>query len=196
MNQEERARGSESSESTTWATQPDAGTSTESASSEASQSELERDLTDAKAKAASYLDLAQRAQAEFLNYKRRIEQDRAEFARSARAAILLEVLPAIDDLDLAVGSLPRDLAGTEWALGVVHIHRKLRASLDALGLKPIEAVGKPFDPWQEEGVGKEPSDIIPAESVTRVVRSGYTLDGKVIRPAQVLLSNGPPESRR
>lgn len=149
------------------------------------------DLVEAKARANSYYDLAQRTQADFLNYKRRVEQERGDFARSARADILLRVLPAIDDLDLAVGSLPRDLAETDWAQGIVHIDRKLRGSLDALGLKPIDAVGKPFDPWQEESVGYEPSVDIPAESVTRVVRSGYTLDGRVIRPAQVLVSSGP-----
>jgi molecular chaperone GrpE len=137
--------------------------------------------------------LAQRAQADFLNYKRRIEQERSDYARSARADILLRVLPAIDDLDLAVSSLPRELADEDWAQGIVHIDRKLRSALDALGLKPIDPVGRPFDPWQQEGVGHEPSATVPAESVTRVVRAGYVLDGKVIRPAQVLISSGPPE---
>ena len=164
--------------------------------SESAQSDLERELTEAKAQAANYLDLAQRRQAEFLNYKRRIEQDRAEFARSALADVVLKVLPPIDDLDLAVGSLPAELANTGWAQGVVHIHRKLKGSLDDLKIKPIDAVGKPADPWQHESVGEEPSDLIPAGSVTRVVRTGYTLDGRVIRPAQVLVSSGPPDSHR
>ena len=134
MDQDDRTGASESSESSTQGGQ---------------LSDVEQDLAEAKARAASYLDLAQRTQADFLNYKRRVEEQRAEFARSARADILLKVLPAIDDLDLAVSSLPRDLAGTDWAQGVVHIERKLRGSLENLGLKPIDAIGKPFDPWQE-----------------------------------------------
>ncbi len=196
MNQDERGRGSDSSESTTRSNRSDSDPSNESTSPESSQTELEQDLAEAKAKAASYLDLAQRTQADFLNYKRRVEEQRAEFARSTLADVVLKVLPAIDDLDLAVSSLPPDLVGTGWARGVVHIHRKLRGSLDDLKVKPIEAVGKPEDPWQHESVGSEPSDSIPVGSVTRVVRSGYTLDGRVIRPAQVLVSNGPPESGR
>jgi len=162
-------------------------------SGEGPAAESGQELDDWKAKAASYLDLAQRTQADFLNYKRRIEQDRSDYARSARADILLRVLPAIDDLDLAVNSVPTKLADEEWTQGVVHIDRKLRSALESLGLKPIEPVGKPFDPWQQEGVGHEPSETVPADAVTRVVRTGYILDGKVIRPAQVLLSSGPPE---
>jgi len=194
MNQEERLRGSESSESQ-GSGSPGSGAPTDQGFSGGTATDLERDLNEVRSKAASYLDLAQRTQADFLNYKRRIEQERGEYARSARADILLKVLPAFDDLDLAVGSLPADIAGTEWAQGVVHIDRKLRSTLENLGLKPIDAVGKPFDPWQEEAVGHEPSSSIPPESVTRVVRSGYTLDGRVVRPAQVLISSGPPETR-
>jgi molecular chaperone GrpE len=195
VNQEERSRGSESSESKSSASQATGAAPSEQAASGSNESDLERDLNEVRSKAASYLDLAQRTQADFLNYKRRIEQERGEYARSARADMLLKVLPAFDDLDLAVGSLPPDLAGNEWAQGVMHIDRKLRSTLDALGLKPIDAVGKPFDPWQEEAVGHEPSATVPAESVTRVLRSGYTLDGRVVRPAQVLVSSGPPETK-
>jgi molecular chaperone GrpE len=174
--------------------------SDESASSAASESgsetpdleTLDRELADLRSKANTYLDLAQRTQADFVNYKRRVEQERSDYARGARADIILRVLGPLDDLNRAVESRPADVSGNDWAQGIVLIDRKFRSALEALGVKPIEAEGKPFDPYQEEAVAHEPSGAVPAESVTKVVRPGYTIDGRVIRPAQVIVSSGPP----
>jgi len=151
----------------------------------------DEELASARAKAQTYLDLAQRTQADFINYKRRVELDRSDYARSARADIILKFLPVIDDFERAVENLPASLASNDWAQGVALIQRKLHAALDQLGVKPLEAVGKPFDPYQEEAVLHEPSATYPPETVTRIVRSGYVLDGKVIRPAQVIVSSDP-----
>jgi molecular chaperone GrpE len=151
----------------------------------------DEELASARAKAQTYLDLAQRTQADFVNYKRRVELDRSDYARSARADIILKFLPVIDDFERAVENLPASLASNDWAQGVALIQRKLHAALDQLGVKPLEAVGKPFDPYQEEAVLHEPSATYPPETVTRIVRSGYVLDGKVIRPAQVIVSSDP-----
>jgi molecular chaperone GrpE len=153
---------------------------------------LKQELEDARAKCQTYLDLAQRAQADFINYKRRVEQERSDFVRNARAEAILKVLPVMDDLERAVQSLPRDLAESDWAQGVVLIERKLRASLETEGVKRIEAVGEPFDPWKEEALVHEPSTDFPPGTVSRVFRTGYSMDGRVIRPAQVVVSSGPP----
>ncbi len=153
----------------------------------------DEELASAQAKAQTYLDLAQRTQADFVNYKRRVEQDRSDYARSARADILMKFLPVIDDFDRAVENLPANLASNEWVQGVALIQRKLHAALEQLGVRPIEGVGKPFDPYQEEAVLHEPSAEDLPETVTRIVRSGYVLDGKVIRPAQVIVSSGQPD---
>jgi molecular chaperone GrpE len=153
--------------------------------------ELGRELAEARSKANTYLDLAQRTQADFVNFKRRTEQERSEYARGARGDIVARLLGPLDDLDRAVASLPSGLADNDWAQGVVLIARKFHSALDALGVRPIEAEGKPFDPYQEEAVAREPSQAVPAESVTQVVRSGYAIDGRVIRPAQVVVSSGP-----
>jgi molecular chaperone GrpE len=157
------------------------------------QTEESNALAEAREKAQTYLDLAQRTQADFVNYKRRVEQERSDYARSARADIILKIIPTLDDLERAVASRPDELAKSDWAQGVTLIERKLRASLESLGLKRIEAVGQPFDPWQEEAVLHEPSVNYPPGTVIQVVRPGYTLDGRVIRPAQVIVSSGPPD---
>lgn len=154
--------------------------------------QLKQELEEARSKSQTYLDLAQRTQADFVNYRRRIEQERSDFVRSARADIILKVLPTLDDLERAVQSLPAELESSDWAQGIVLIERKLRAALETEGLKRIEAVGKPFDPWTEEALLHEPSTTFPPGVVSQVYRTGYSLDGRVVRPAQVVVSSGPP----
>ncbi|HUX88486.1 MAG TPA: nucleotide exchange factor GrpE [Chloroflexota bacterium] len=170
---------------------------TPSSASEAPSSmgveQLEKELEETRSKAQSFLDLAQRTQADFLNYKRRIEGERSDFARNARADVIVKLLPVVDDFERAIASRPPSIANSDWVQGMLLIDRKLKSSLEGLGVKPIEPVGKPFSPWEEEALLHEPSEKYPADSVTRVLRSGYTMDGKVIRPAQVVVSSGPPE---
>ena len=171
-----------------------AATNAEESAAAAEVEQLRRELDETRSKCQTYLDLAQRAQADFVNYKRRVEQERGDFARNARADTILKVLPTLDDLERAVQSLPASLAESDWAQGVALIERKLRAVLENEGIKRIEAVGEPFDPWKEEALVHEPSHQFPSGMVSRVFRSGYTLDGRVIRPAQVVVSSGPPSA--
>ncbi|HEX5416160.1 MAG TPA: nucleotide exchange factor GrpE [Chloroflexota bacterium] len=154
--------------------------------------QLERDLDEARSKAQTYLDLAQRTQADFINYRRRVEQERGEHMRAARGETLVKVLPLLDDLDRAIASLPQNLASSDWVQGVVLIGRKLQNSLQSLGVQRVGEPGSPFDPYQEEAIMYEPSAQYPAGTVTQVIQSGYILDGRVLRPAQVIVSSGPP----
>lgn len=152
------------------------------------------DLEQVRSQAQTYLDLAQRTQADFVNYKRRIEQEKRDWGRSAKADIVLRILPTLDDLTRAVKSLPPDLARSDWAQGIVLIERKFQSDLESLGLKRLEPVGKPFDPWESEALMHQSSDEHPSGTATAEVRAGYTLDGKVIRPAQVIVSSGSSEN--
>ncbi|HLG50696.1 MAG TPA: nucleotide exchange factor GrpE [Chloroflexota bacterium] len=173
---------------------PTEGTTEASASAEASEiAQLRKELEEARSRCQTYLDLAQRTQADFVNYRRRIEQERNDFIRSARAEAILKILPALDDLERAVQAIPPEIAGSEWVQGIVLIERKIRTALEAEGVKRIEAVGKPFDPWTEEAVVHEPSTEYAPGIVSRVYRTGYSLDGRVIRPALVVVSSGPPD---
>ena len=171
----------------------DPATSDRSTGTTTDLARLQSELAEANSKAETYLDLAQRTQADFVNYKRRIEQERSDYARASRAEVILKVLPALDDLTRAVEHLPPELVDSDWARGVILIERKLRGALEGLGIKPIDVIGKPFDPWQQEAVMHEPRADAPPETVVGVARDGYTLDGRVIRPAQVIVSSGPPE---
>ena len=110
--------------------------------------------------------------------------------------MITKVLPAVDDLDLAIGSLPGELANTGWAQGIVHIHRKLKGSLEDLKVKPIEAVGKPEDPWQHESVGQEPSESIPPGASQGSCEAAILSTVGSFGRAQVLVSSGPSDSPR
>ena len=148
---------------------------------------LKTALAEQKAKAESYLDNWKRAQADFINYKRRSEQDKEEASKFANSGLILDLLPILDDLERALASIPPKSAKLPWVDGIRLIERKFRASLETEGLTPIEAPGKPFDPNLHEAVrqdkGKE--GIIIQE-----LQRGYKLHDRVIRPTMVVVGNG------
>lgn len=148
---------------------------------------LKQALTEEKARAEDYLASWQRAQADFINYKRRSEQERNEYSKFANSTLILSLLPVLDDLERAFNSMPPKAARGDWADGIRLIERKLRASLEAQGLSPIEALGQPFDPNFHEAVrqdkGKE--GIVIEE-----LRKGYMLHDRVLRPTAVVVGNG------
>jgi len=105
-----------------------------------------------------YLALAQRAQADFQNYRRRAEQERTEAYERGRAEILLQVLPVLDDFERALAALPEERLDEDWLQGLLLIERKLRGTLESLGVERIAAEGSAFDPWEHEAVLHEVRD--------------------------------------
>lgn len=147
---------------------------------------LKQVVAEEKARAEANLANWQRAQADFINYKRRIEQDKEETAKFANSILMLNLLPILDDLERAFASLPPRLAKLTWVDGIRLIERKLRASLEAQGLSDIKAQGEPFDPNLHEAVrhGKGKEGIVIEE-----LQKGYKLHDRVIRPAMVVVGN-------
>ncbi|MFQ5997502.1 MAG: nucleotide exchange factor GrpE [Dehalococcoidales bacterium] len=148
---------------------------------------LKQALAEEKEKAEGYLANWQRTQADFINYKRRNEQEREEFNKFANTGLVLSLLPILDDLERAFAHIPSRLAKLPWVDGIKLIERKLRTSLETQGLTQIKALGEPFDPNLHEAVrqdkGKE--GIVIEE-----IRKGYKLHEKVIRPTMVVVGNG------
>jgi molecular chaperone GrpE len=157
--------------------------------------ELNKRLEETNKRNEEYLALAQRVQADFLNYKRRVEQEREEQARQSQARLMLRLLPVLDDLERAMDSVRADLAGLHWVQGIVQINRKLHNVLESEGLERIDSVGQEFDPRQHEAVVHEESSPDQAGKVLAVLQSGYKLNGKVIRPAMVKVGRGSPAHR-
>jgi molecular chaperone GrpE len=148
---------------------------------------LEAQLAQEKERAESYLASWQRAAADYQNFKRRVEQERSEVAQMANVAMLINLLPLVDDLERALENVDSHLAGLTWLDGIRLIHRKFQALLEMNGVTEIEADAQPFDPNLHEAVmfgdGEE-------GKVTNVVQKGYMLGGRVLRPAMVIVGNG------
>ena len=144
--------------------------------------QLEAQLAEAQSQAAEYKDGWQRSVAEFQNYRRRMEADKAETYQTAVGSIIKRYLPVLDDMERAMQARPADLA---WAEGVELICRKLQSILEAEGLKRIEAEGQNFDPNFHEAIAQEPVEGVESGTVIGIVRNGYMLGERVIRPAMV-----------
>ena len=148
---------------------------------------LRQALAEEKAKAEANLAGWQRAQADFVNYKRRSEQEKEEIGKFANSVLMLNLLPILDDLERAFVSTPPRLAKLSWVDGIRLIERKLWAILEAQGLSLIKALGEPFDPTLHEAVrqdkGKE--GIVVEE-----LQKGYKFYDRVIRPSKVVVGNG------
>jgi len=154
---------------------------------------LKQALAEVKEKAEGYLANWQRAQADFINYKRRSEQEKEEVNKFANSVLMLNLLPILDDVERALASIPPNLAKLSWIDGIRLIERKLQASLEAQGLSPIKAVGEPFDPKLHEAAthGKGKEGIVIEE-----LQRGYKLHDRVLRPAMVVVGKGEAEEEK
>ena len=148
---------------------------------------LEQALTEEKERAQSYLANWQRAQADFINYRRRSEQEKEELSQFARSALILNLLPALDDLERALASIPADIAQHSWVEGIRLIGRKLRGILETEGLSAIQAVGEPFDPRVHEAIRQEKGE---EGIVLEEAQKGYKFRDRVIRPSKVVVGSG------
>ena len=148
---------------------------------------LEEELAAEKQKAAEYLANWQRAQADFINYKRRMEQERADFNSFANANLVLGILPVLDDLERALEVMPVRISKSEWAEGMRLVERKFKTILQGMGVIPMVSVGETFDPNIHEALRQSsgPEGIIIEE-----FQKGYMMGARVLRPAKVVVGNG------
>lgn len=155
---------------------------------------LRKQLEEEKTKAEEYLRHLQRTQADFVNYKRRAEQEKAEHLRYANSALILKILPVLDDFDRAFASIPREFQRMTWLDGIALIERKMRFILEQEGVTPIETLGKDFDPTQHEAVLFEEGADPQHGKVVAELQKGYKLGDRVIRPALVKVGQMPEEA--
>jgi molecular chaperone GrpE len=146
---------------------------------------LQKQFEEVQIKAAEYLDGWQRSQAEFSNYKKRLEREQLGTSQLMRGAIISRFLPVMDDLQRALSNRPGDEPNQSWVSGIELIERKLQAILDAEGVTRIEAEGKMFDPNLHEAISNEPSEGHESGQIIAVVQQGYMLGERVIRHSMV-----------
>ena len=154
--------------------------------------QLERELADVRAKNEEHLYNWQRSAADFANFKRRTDEERATVGQFSNAILIGKLLAVMDDFDRALENVPPD-AHEGWIEGVKLVDRKLRGVLESEGLSPIEALGQPFDPNLHEAVVHEPTADHPDNQVIGELQRGYRLHDRVIRPSLVRVANNPKE---
>ncbi len=155
---------------------------------------LEQELADAQQQRQECADALLRTQADFLNYKRRAVQEQREGRAAAQSDLLAMLLPILDDLARALEATPPELDPQPWVQGIYLVARRLKQTLQQLDVRPIGAVGEPFDPHLHEAIMTEHRADVPAGTVTQVSRPGYTLGERVIRPAQVVVAAAPEQT--
>ncbi len=149
------------------------------AQSEDEAAKLQKDLDEAK-------DMLLRTAAEFDNYKKRSERERAQVGAFVKAQTIKAILPAVDNLQRAVAS---DSGSEDYIKGVDMTIRQLLDALANMGLTEIDPENDPFDPNLHEAVMHEENADLPENTVTQVLQKGYKVDDTVIRPAMVKVAN-------
>lgn len=149
--------------------------------------ELMQQLDEAKAHAAELENRLLRAQADFENYRRRVQREKEDLAIYANQKLVLNLLPVLDNLDRALGT-PAAPGDEKLRQGVELTARSFRDILAKEGVTAIEAVGKPFDPNFHEAVMTVESDEHDDETVLSEFQKGYQLGDRVIRPSMVQVS--------
>ena len=143
---------------------------------------LNKKLAEAEAKTSEYKDNWLRSQAEFQNYRKRVERDSELTYVSLKGDIIKKILPVLDDLERA---LQNRSAEDPWASGIELVARKFQNILESEGVKKIEALGVEFDPNFHEAISHETADGVQSGYVIGVVQNGYMIGERVIRPALV-----------
>ena len=138
-----------------------------------------------------FLDLLQRTAADYSNYRKRIERDKAAWSDAAVAEFVLKILPALDDFDRALAHADESTSVETFAQGIRLIENKLYDVLKSCDIEPIVPEWQRFDPAEHQAVVVEETDKVPDQTVTVVLLKGYRMRGKVLRPAQVKVARKP-----
>ena len=156
---------------------------------------LDEQLAAAKAEAAANYDRYMRAMADLDNFRKRTTREKDELRQYAAARVLEDLLPVLDNLGLALTAAKQPGADMKSLVGGVEmVFSQLKTALGNHGLKEINPAGQPFDAHQHEALSQQPSAEVPEGSVVNVVRVGYALNGRLLRPAAVVVSSGPAPS--
>jgi molecular chaperone GrpE len=157
---------------------------------------LEEQLAAAKKEAAGNYDRYLRAVADLENYRRRVVREKDELRQYAATNLLQHLLPLLDNLRLALAAARQDAAAQSIADGVAMALDQFKGVLERHGVKELNPVGQKFDAHLHESLSHQPSAEVPEEHVLQVVRVGYNLHGRLLRPASVVLSSGPAKEAK
>ena len=145
------------------------------------------DAVDLSQEIDHYKSIAQRAQADLVNYRNRAIQELEESKRTVQFGLLSRFISVVDDLERAMENLPEE-SQNEWSEGIALVLRNLEKILELEGVVQIESLGKPFDPKEHEALLYEENTEIQVGQIVSVIQQGYRLNDRIIRPARVTVS--------
>ena len=184
---------------------PDSETNASTEAGSAVDADLDALLADVTRERDEYLELAQRAKADFENYRKRAAKDAREAERRGKASLARQLLPAIDNLERALKATgvespladrspteeapSEEVSSTEaLARGVALVLGELQATLEGAGVEAYDPLGEPFDPAWHEALSTRAAEGTDGGTVIETLERGYRLDGQVLRPARVVVS--------
>ncbi|MBE0476202.1 MAG: nucleotide exchange factor GrpE [Coriobacteriia bacterium] len=156
------------------------------------EGDLAAELELAREQAAKHLEVAQRVQAEFENFRKRVARDAEEQAKRAGQRIVEELLPVLDNLERAIDHTTAGGDVEQLLAGVEMVHQQMLDVLAKEGVSVQDPFGQPFDPARHQAVGRKEDADVPDHTVVDVYQKGYEMGGKVVRPAMVVVSTGGP----
>jgi molecular chaperone GrpE len=142
---------------------------------------------------AAMKDRYMRLMADFDNFRKRQIREREEWIKRANEGLLADFLPIVDHLDIALGK-EKD-ATTPFVTGIKMVYDQFVATLEKNNVIPVDAKGQPFNPEWHEALSQVPSETVPANEVIEQFRRGWSLSGRLLRPAQVIVSSGKPDAQ-
>ena len=155
------------------------------------ETDLVAEVAAAKKEASDNYDRYVRSVADMDNFRRRTVREKDELRQFAASKVLEDLLPVIDNLVLGLAAAKAPNADLKTLIGGIGmVAEQLKTSLASHGLKEVNPVGQPFDHNLHEAISQQPSAEVAEGSVTTVVRTGYTLNGRLLRPASVIVSTG------
>jgi len=137
-------------------------------------------------------DRYMRLMADFDNFRKRQIREREEWIKRANEGLLADFLPIVDHLDIALGK-EKDLT-TPFVAGIKMVYDQFVATLEKNNVIPVDAKGQPFNPEWHEALSQVPSETVPANEVIEQFRRGWSLSGRLLRPAQVIVSSGKADA--
>ena len=157
--------------------------------------DLQARLEEAEREREQFKNIAARAQADLVNYRRRAEEEKEEIRLNAKSSLLLKILSTVDDLDRALAMIPGDQP-SGWSEGIELVRRNVVNVLDAEGVTQLPTLGRPYDPEYATAIQFRETDDGDEGTVVEVYQEGYMYRNRVLRAAQVVVARRPeqPES--
>lgn len=151
-------------------------------------------LAAARKETAANYDRYMRAVADLENFRKRTIREKDELRQFAAANLVEDIIPILDNLSLGLGAAKQQTEVKAIVDGLTLVLEQCKGALSRHGLKEINPVGQAFDHNLHDCISHQPSADIPEEKVSQVVRLGYSLNGRLLRPASVVVSSGPAKA--